>query len=72
MSKEGSGREGDWRSRKDKEMAFGARERFHREEGVPLPLYLAVRGEASLGQRVEGLEAGNESSQAIASLFSKR
>lgn len=53
-------------------MAFGARERFHREEGVPLPLYLAVRGEASLGQRVEGLEAGNESSQAIASLFSKK
>lgn len=72
MSKEGSRREGDWRSRKDKEMAFGARERFHREEGVPLPLYLAVRGEASLGQRVEGLEAGNESSQAIASLFSKK
>lgn len=71
MSKEGSRREGGWRSRKDKEMAFGARERFHREEGVrvPLPLYLTVRGEASLGQRVEGLEAGNESSQAIASSF---
>ncbi|XP_024907010.1 uncharacterized protein LOC112484787 [Pteropus alecto] len=58
-SKEGSGREGGWRSRKDKEMAFGARERFHREEGVrvPLPLYLTGWSSAGAGDRGEDDDA---------------
>lgn len=70
MWKEKSRREGGWQFRKGKGVAFGAQEWFCRDEGVQCTSQCEQRPAGR--QKVEGLGARNESSQVVASLFSKK